>query len=207
MFDAQYLKDRLEKPLPGESAQIKMAHAFRRKLWPAPQDAYYAGVLIHFYPKNQDWHLVLIQRTSGNGHDRHAGQISFPGGRKDVSDADIVACALREGREEVGLQLDPSHYLGQLTPLYIPVSNYLVHPVISWSLFTPSFVAQPSEVHEVLEVPFRHFFGGRNVKHTDILLQQNATIKDVPYFDVEGRVVWGATAMIISELVSLFPGE
>ncbi len=203
MFDAQYVKSRLQKPLPGESAQIMMAHAYRRKLWPTPKDAFHAGVLVHFYPIESEWHTVLIQRTARNSQDRHAGQISFPGGKKDPDDENIIVCALREGKEELGLEIGPQSCLGQLTPLYIPVSNFLVHPIVSWTAERPIFKPQPEEVQGVLEVPIRHFLDSNNIKHTDMLLQQNTTVKDVPYFDVQGNIVWGATAMIISELIAL----
>jgi 8-oxo-dGTP pyrophosphatase MutT (NUDIX family) len=207
MFDVAYLQKRLQQPLPGEQAQLRMAHAFRRKLWPAPQEAFHAGVLICFFPKNDEWHLVLIERSSVNKNDRHAGQISFPGGKKDPSDSDIVACALRECYEEVGVRVDPNNCLGMLTPLYIPVSNFLVHPVIAYHTQIPRFEPQIEEVVNIIELPFSHFFDSNNQKHTDILLGTQVQIKDVPYFDAHGKKIWGATAMILSELMALFELE
>lgn len=204
MFDVEYLQKRLQQPLPGEQAQLRMAHAFRRKLWPAPAEAKDAGVLICFFPKNDEWHLVLIERSSTNINDRHAGQISFPGGKKDLSDRDILDCALRECYEEVGIQIDPKDCLGMLTPLYIPVSNFLVHPVIAYQSQPPRFKPQPEEVVEIIELPFSHFFDSNNLRHTDILLGSQVQINDVPYFDAKGKKIWGATAMILSELMDLF---
>jgi 8-oxo-dGTP pyrophosphatase MutT (NUDIX family) len=204
MFDVAYLQKRLQQPLPGEQAQLQMAHAFRRKPWTAPPEAKDAGVLIFFFPKNDEWHLVLIERSSVNKNDRHAGQISFPGGKKEPSDRDIIACALRECYEEVGLRIEPENCLGMLTPLYIPVSNFLVHPIIAFQPQPPEFTPQLEEVVEIIELPFSHFFDSKNRKHTDLILGSQVQIKDVPYFDANGKKIWGATAMIISELMALF---
>ncbi len=204
MFDVAYLQKRLQQPLPGEQAQLRMAHAFRRKLWPTPPEASEAGVLILFFQKNDEWHIVLIERSSTNKNDRHAGQISFPGGKKDPSDKDILDCALRECYEEVGIRIDPKDCLGMLTPLYIPVSNFLVHPVIAYQSHPPRFKLQPEEVADIIELPFSHFFDSHNLKHTDILVGSQIEIKDVPYFEARGKKIWGATAMILSELLELF---
>jgi 8-oxo-dGTP pyrophosphatase MutT (NUDIX family) len=203
VFDPNRLSARLKEPLPGELAQIEMAHAFRRKLWPAPQTARKAGVMIHFYPLQSSWHMVLIERSSKHSKDRHAGQISFPGGGIDQCDFDIIACAFRETKEEIGVDLDRDRFLGLLTPLYIPVSNYLVHPVISWSPEPLVFIPNTGEVEEVLQVPVSHFFDEANIRHMDMIPGSGMYMKDVPYYDVSGKAIWGATAMIISELVHI----
>lgn len=189
--------------LPGEIAQIRMAHAFRRKLWPAPESAIPAGVLIFIYPKNNEWHLVFIERTSRNPADVHGGQISFPGGKMDPCDENLISCAIREAEEEVGILKDSIQILGQLTPLYIPVSNFLVYPVVGFSEVTPLFSRQEKEVNAVIEMPFHHFTNGHNIKHMDMMFGSGMKMEDVPYFDAHGKVIWGATAMILSELLVL----
>jgi len=186
--------------LPGQPAQLKMAHAFRRRLWPTPDDARQAGVLLLLYPKQSDWYLVFIERTSKNPADVHGGQISFPGGKQEPSDPDIIACALREASEEVGIIAEDVNVFGLLTPLYIPVSNFLVHPVVGKLDYTPTFVPQPSEVQDILELPLMHFLSGENTKQKDILFGSGMKMDDVPYFDAHGKVIWGATAMIMSEI-------
>lgn len=194
------LERRLQQPLPGEPAQIEMAHAFRRKLWPAPPEARDAAVLILCYPRQNDWWTVFIERTSSNDRDRHSGQISFPGGKREPGES-IEACAVREAHEEIAVEPDSVRVIGALTPLYIPVSGFLVHPVVGYTEQPSAFVGQQTEVASILEVPFRHFTLPDNRKHTDMLLGNGMKVKDVPYFDASGRVIWGATAMILSELL------
>jgi 8-oxo-dGTP pyrophosphatase MutT (NUDIX family) len=191
------------KPLPGELAQLKMAHAFRRKLWPPSPAARDAGVLVLLYPRQNEWHIVLIQRSTRFQNDRHSGQISFPGGKKEPSDRDIIDCAFREAEEEIGLQSEGIKVLGSLTPLYVPVSEFLVHPIVAYCDFTPVFIPQESEVAGVLEVPFEFFIHPEKLGRTDLPLSNQMLIKDVPYFDIHGHIVWGATAMILSELLTL----
>lgn len=190
-------------PLPGELAQLKMAHAFRRKLWPAPPEARDAGVLVLLYPRQNEWHIILIERSSRYENDRHSGQISFPGGKKEPTDSDIIDCAFREAEEEIGLQSRGVNVLGQLTPLYVPVSGFLVHPVVAFCDFTPVFLPQETEVAGILEVPFEFFILPEKRGRKDLPLSNQMLIKDVPYFDVHGHIVWGATAMILSELLTL----
>jgi len=192
-----------ENNLPGESAQLRMAHAFRRKPWPAPPSALKAGVMVLFYPKEESWHLVFIERASRNAADVHKGQISFPGGRMDPSDEDLIYCAIRETEEEVGVDRKAINVLGQLTPLYIPVSNFLVHPVVGFTENEPEFRPQVQEVKSILEVPFDHFKESRHIKQMDMMFGSGMVMEEVPYFDAMGNVIWGATAMILSELLAL----
>lgn len=203
MFDVGSFTRKVKSNLPGESAQIKMAHAFRRKLWPAPSDAVKAAVLIILYPKSQKWHTALIKRSSNNTQDKHAGQISFPGGKLEAEDLDLKNCAIRETSEELGLMLDPSQIIAGLSPLYIPVSNFHVHPFVSCIDFTPIFQPCQEEVVQIIEVEIEKLADPKTKKHTDLLIHSGIQIKDVPYFDVDGNIVWGATAMIISELLEI----
>ncbi len=200
----EQLNEKLKQPLPGAEAQYSMAHVARRTHLPAPPGARKAGVLALFYPENGDWNLVFIERTSGNPNDRHSGQISFPGGQYDPADGSLVNTALREAHEEIGVPPEAVSLAGRLTELYIPVSNFLVHPVVGYALVKPAFQPQPEEVASILEAPFSRFLAPETVKLTDITVMQNLTLKDVPYFDVGGKVIWGATAMILGELRALF---
>ncbi len=198
------LTDKLKKPLPGAEAQYQMAHVARRTYVPAPHDARLAGVLVLFYPVGNAWNLVFIERTSGNPNDRHSGQISFPGGQYDPNDGTLEQTALREAHEEIGVPPETVTLAGALTELYIPVSNFLVHPVVGFTGSKPDFVPQADEVAAILESPFDRFLQPDTVKMTDIRVMQNVTLRNVPYFDVSGKVIWGATAMILGELRSLF---
>ena len=200
------LRARLTGPLPGRDAQYKMASLRRLQeleLIPAPPpDARVACVLNLLYWHEGNWHTILIERTA-NPRDRHSGQVSFPGGSWEESDGDLVNVALRETEEEIGVPAGQVEILGQLTNLYIPVSNFLVHPFVGILEGAPGFRPQPGEVEAVLTPALSVFQTPENRKKTDLTLHMGITLKDVPYFDVDGRIVWGATAMILSEFLEL----
>ncbi len=163
-----------------------------------------AGVLILFYPVEQNWHVVFIERNSSNTKDKHRGQISFPGGKIEKEDSTIIDTALREAEEEVGVDASKVRVLGQLTDLYIPVSNFKVFPSVGFVNYQPQFIPETKEVHDIIEVPFRKFLEPSVIKQTSILVSDKVTLNQVPYFDIEGKVIWGATAMIMSELLTVF---
>ncbi len=197
------LEKRLQLPLPGKPAQRKMAHALRQCFQPPPPDAKTACVLALFYPKTTEWHLVLIQRKSGHPNDRHGGQIGFPGGQYEKTDGKLVNGALREAEEEVGVCSKDIKVLGKLTKLYIPVSNFLVYPFVGYIHYTPVFSPQLSEVDAILEIPFVHLQNPNTIQKIDLKISDNIFIKNVPYYDVQKKIVWGATAMILSELLEV----
>lgn len=197
------LEERLHMPLPGRSSQYKMAHVVRHNTPPPPPSAREAGVLALLFPKANDWHLTLILRQNKNPNDRHGGQVSFPGGKRDAVDTDLRATALREAEEEVGVDRQAVRVLGALSDLYIPVSNFLVQPYVGYVDFTPDFTPEPEEVQSVLEVPFGQFLDDGNRRSKDLHLQPKLVLREVPYFDVANQTVWGATAMMISELVDV----
>lgn len=202
----EYLSRRLQQPLPGPSAQYKMASLRRMEelgLLPAPPpDAKVACVLNLLHWQEGRWHTVLIQR-SANPRDRHGGQVSFPGGRYEPSDGSLAEVALRETEEEVGIPASKIRVLGQLTHLYIPVSNFLVHPFVGVLEGLPSFQPQAGEVESILTPALRLFQQAENKKTTDLTIGSGLTLKNVPYFDVDGCMVWGATAMILSEFLEI----
>ena len=180
-----------------------MAHVVRRRVDPPPADARHAGVLALFYPKNSDWHIVLIERASSHADDRHSGQVGFPGGKYEEEDQTLDNTALREAEEEVGVDSSQVELLGKLTDLYIPVSNFLVSPYVGFTTQTPQFQPQLSEVRAVLEVPFERLAHPDTRQKTDLSLSQNIILRNVPYFDVQGKIVWGATAMMLNELLEV----
>ncbi len=192
------LIDELSKELPGEKAQLKMAPAIRDYFKPNIKSRD-AGVLILLYPRNENIHVAFIQRTEYDGP--HSGQISFPGGKSEKSDRDIIETALRESHEEIGIQPLKVKVIGQLTPLHIPVSNFMVYPIIGIYEETPEFKADPNEVKKVLEI-----------KLIDLLNPKNCTTKSFNYGDISfsapiycpyNLTIWGATAMILSEFLEI----
>ena len=157
-----------------------------------------AAVLIHLYPAENDLlHFVLIQRNSYVGV--HSGQISFPGGKPEAEDTNLWDTALRESSEEVGLNGIEIHKLRSLTDIFIPPSNFLVSPFVSYSFEKPEFVRQIKEVDLILEIPVSKLLG-----HEQVLCKNLTTNYmdefEVPCYVFNEKVVWGATAMILSEL-------
>ena len=202
----ELLRKRLAAPLPGRAAQYRMASMHRLEELGynpvPPPDAKVACVLKLLYRRDNAWHTLLIQRTQ-NPRDRHSGQVSFPGGRFEENDGALVNVALREAQEEVGVLPGQVEVLGRLTELYIPVSNFVVHPFVGVLLGSPDFRPQPGEVESILTPALTVFSRPENRKMADLTVGQGIMLKDVPYFDVEGRMVWGATAMILSEFLEL----
>lgn len=206
MFDnfINRVKTRLELPLPGVEAQFRLARAARAMSVEVPDNARIACVLVLFYPVDTIPHLVLIERqSSDNPNDQHAGQISFPGGKSEKSDLSLAATALREAEEEIGVAADSVAIIGRLTELYIPVSNFLVHPFVGYTAAPPGFVLQKEEVHSVLEVPVPLLKDDAIRNITDIRINDGLILKEVPCFEIQDRVVWGATAMMLSELLAI----
>jgi 8-oxo-dGTP pyrophosphatase MutT (NUDIX family) len=198
----QKIQAALQAALPGQEAQFKMAHTFRKEASSiVPTNAKEAAVMLLLFLKNNAWHTVLIQRSAAE-NDQHSGQVSFPGGKKEVSDISHDYCAKRETFEEVGVPSDLIQILGKLTPLYIPVSNFHVFPFVGFVEKEPVWSKQMSEVSEIIQVPITHFLLEEN-KGTTTVNGKGFSLENTPYFNVNGKVVWGATAMILSEFCEI----
>jgi 8-oxo-dGTP pyrophosphatase MutT (NUDIX family) len=195
----------LHDPLPGKDAHFRMAHAVRKAdPTPDPSMTRDAAVLLTLYEKTPgDWHLIFILRNASHEQDKHAGQVGFPGGKKDASDPDLMYTALREAEEEIAIDLSGIDVLGPMTPLYITVSKFLVHPYVAYSWKTPELTRQESEIQDILHIPVSHFFGSEVRQETRIHLAEGIVLNHVPAFIAEGHSIWGATAMILSELLAI----
>lgn len=192
----------LQTPLPGRTAQYRMAPQPRSGAGPDdafPTDARRGGVLVLFYPIHDQPYLPLILRPTYEGV--HSGQVGFPGGGQETGDPDIVATALREAQEEVGIALEPIHVLGQLSPLYVFASNYLVQPTVAWMAHPPQFQIDPREVAELIEMPLIALLDPANYRREQWQLRGRTV--DVPFFYIQNYTIWGATAMMLSELLAL----
>jgi 8-oxo-dGTP pyrophosphatase MutT (NUDIX family) len=193
----------LAGPLPGTDAQRRMAPRWqvgaepmlvRERLRPA------AGLIL-LYPHGDEWHVPLTQR--GTGLRQHRGQISLPGGRMDPGES-AVQTALREAHEEVGVVPDQVEILGQLTPLPISVSEFLLHPVVGVAPARPDFRVAAGEVEQLIELPLSQLRRPDLVKwEVRRRTRPPEVMMDVPYFDVPDHRVWGATAMVLAEFVAL----
>ena len=188
--------------MPGRSAQFKMTSYQGRLDFIIPENAQLAAVLVLFYEENDQIQTVFIERND-HKDDKHSGQISFPGGKKEASDSSMERCALRETYEEIGVGSSNIEVLGRLTSLYIPVSNFHVFPVVGIMHQTPTFTRDTSEVKSIIQVPVKNLLHPEAVKRKNILTHQQRKLLNVPYFDIKGKVIWGATAMILGELVSI----
>lgn len=198
----EMLRRRLSSELPGPQAQIKMAPAraaAAERLKVEGRDCREAGVLALLYPRKDEPHLLLTVRRAHLT--QHAGQISFPGGRRE-SDEALLETALRETQEEVGLDPVQIEVIGALTPLYIPPSDYCVYPFLGFTEAEPDLIPHDLEVERIEHVPLRSFLEKANLREEDWTIRGERL--RVPFFHVEGLTIWGATAMMISEIVALF---
>lgn len=158
------------------------------------------AVLLVFYQGKSDVLFPLIKRPVYQGV--HSGQIALPGGKMDPGDTDIVHTALREAQEEVSVNAERVQIIGKLTDLYIPTSNFLVTPVIGALHEPPKFVPEIREVELILPTPLDFVLHPERRRRTQLKISQEVVL-DTPYFDFHGQVVWGATAMILSEVALL----
>ena len=195
-FVAQ-LKTLLASELPGPKAQYKMAPELRL----GDEHARYknAAVLILLYQKKGQVYTVLMKRPEYTG--AHSNQISFPGGKFEKDDGDLHVTALRETNEELGIDDTRIHVLGELSPLEIPVSGMEVLPVVGYYPDLPQFSPDPSEVQYLIEVSLSYFLQAdtRQESIKTILCK----LVRVPYYNINGNQVWGATAMILSEFLEI----
>ena len=196
------LQHDLQQPLPGRTAQYQMAPQPR----PGAEmdeitnpDARRSSVLLLFYPYADTVYFPLMLRPTYPGV--HSGQVGLPGGGFEEKDGDLIQTALREAHEEIGVDPAQVTVLGQLSTLYIRPSNNLVLPVVGWANERPTFLPDPREVALLIEASLLEFIDPAN-RRTEVWELQNRTA-NVPLFGVQNQVIWGATAMILGELLAL----
>lgn len=190
--------------LPGSEVQLKMSHAHRQMYsleTLKARQAKESAVLILLYEKNNEVHLVLTKRKEYNG--AHSGQISLPGGKKEATDTSLAHTALRETHEEIGIAAQAIAVLGALSYLYIPVSHFVVFPYVAVCHTAPQFTIDTYEVAKIIEVPLRELLDEQNIKSKTINLPQSNTPIETPAFHIQNEVIWGATAMILSEFIAI----
>ncbi|MCG2634733.1 MAG: CoA pyrophosphatase [Gammaproteobacteria bacterium] len=193
-------------PLPGRSAQATMSPrrmaAQQVDRWDPPALHRKAAVLLLLYPGAAGTTIVLIRRPQYEGV--HSGQIALPGGAWETGES-LLQTALREAEEEVGVDPAGLRVLGGLSQLYIPVSNFNIHPFVAVAERQPVFQPDPIEVAEIIQVPLGHLL------HPDSRGESERDLRSwgptlVPHIDAEGHVIWGATAMILAEFLNLLEG-
>jgi len=193
-----YLLEKLSQELPGKAAHLEVSPS--RKLDFDQQvllNSRESGVLILFYLKDNVTYIALMQRTTYDG--AHSGQISFPGGKREGSDRDIIHTALREANEEVGVVIEDIEVIGKLSDVYIPVSNFNVSPIIGFVNYQPHFIIEEREVEELIELKLTDLTSVKELTSSNISLP-NKTVVNAPSFNFNNKIIWGATALILNEL-------
>ncbi len=201
------------KPLPGTRSHLEMASAHRRSslLSPPPETAVNAAVLAVLTPANEgrtplellEWTVLLIRRNTYPGV--HSGQIALPGGKREKGDAGLTDTAYRETLEEVGIEKGDLEMAGPLTSIYVPSSNFVIHPFVAVHKSAKPPRTDPREVIDCKFVPLHVFNPGRAA-----LLEfpaRSGAAAPSPAWRYENYVIWGATAMILSELYRLVDEE
>jgi len=200
---SERLQQRLQQPLPGEAAHRKMASSARTRLGVKPNErTRRSAVLLCFYPYQESIYVPLILRPQYDGV--HAGQMAFPGGRMERFDENLTRTALREAQEEVGIRVSDVTVLGLLTELFIPPSNFYVQPVVGILPYRPDFYPDPREVEDIVEVDLDTLLDETIVGNSKI--EVRGMTVDAPFYQIQGHRVWGATAMMISELLVVLDG-
>lgn len=197
------LENRLRAPLPAGEAHLKMKPilpggvSFRSS---DPSTARKGAVMILLYKRDKQWYFPLIQRPIYDGV--HSGQVAFPGGRYEETDEDLLATALRESQEEIGIETAKVKVIGRLSEFFVAVSNHLILPVVGFYNGRPEFIPEPREVDHVIEVPLSQLLDANLLKEKEITAASGYKLIS-PYFELENKVVWGATAMMLSEFVEI----
>ena len=198
-FDA--INNIVEVELPSTSAHIKMAPLERVKIMKDGFDnfgnARKAAVMMLFYPKNEVAHLLLIIRNSYPGV--HSSQIAFPGGKVEEIDLDLKETALRETYEEIGIHPNNIKVIRDFSKVYIPPSNFLVYPFLGVSSTELEFTLQEDEVAGIVELPLSLLLDDSIIVLKKMKTSYSKSI-EVPVFQIGEHSVWGATAMMLSEL-------
>jgi 8-oxo-dGTP pyrophosphatase MutT (NUDIX family) len=184
-----------------------LAETGATRTWPRADEstARQAAVLVLLYPDEAgEAHILLTERVDRGGH--HSGEVSFPGGRAEPDDADVTATALREAAEEVGLDVDEAgvRVLGAWPPLWIPVSDYAVTPVLATAERRPSFTLQRSEVARIVEAPVRAILPDAELSYHERDIR-GWTVRYAAY-PIDGLAVWGMTARVLGRLGAVLGG-
>jgi len=194
----------LKERLPGPAAHDLMYPTHRDSSFRLPEfvdPPVKSAVLLLFYQDEAgDIKFPLIQRPNYNG--AHSGQISLPGGKYEDKDQTLIQTALRETHEEIGIDPATVEVVGCLTDLHITVSNYLVTPVIGFTEKKPDYIIDPKEVDAVIEADLAVLLDPSCRKHGTVIAGGKFKIQ-APYFEIEQKIVWGATAMMLNELCML----
>ena len=199
----EHLKQDLSATLPGVEAHLRLAPEIRiqdLKKGDTAHDAMQSAVLILLYPVDGRLKTVVILRNEYNG--MHSGQISLPGGKAEDSDIDFEFTALREAREEIGIDTSKVKIIGQLSRFYVRPSNFIVYPFVGFCRERPIFLPDPVEVQRIIEIDIFDEISYDKMISKKLTFKNHASVT-APGFLVGGEFMWGATAMMFSELIQV----
>jgi len=199
------IKLRLADPLPGIDSHLKMAPKNRAEELLTKKDEIHdakkSAVMILFFHDDNGLKMIVIRRSIYVGI--HSGQIAFPGGRYEDEDGSVQITALREIEEEIGIVRDKIEVLGRLSDIYVPPSNFLISVFVGYLSEKPQYKIEEREVAEIIEIPFAEFLKQDVIKLKDFYVNSEKVVTNAPYFDITNAEIWGASAMVISELLSV----
>jgi 8-oxo-dGTP pyrophosphatase MutT (NUDIX family) len=200
-----HLKEALQDELPGFLAHQKMLPPGRAlKAGPdGSSSTKMSSVLVLLFPDGERVFTCLMKRPSTMKH--HPGQISFPGGKVEKDDLSAEMTALREAQEEVGIDSSKIQVIGKLSDLYVEVSRFTIQPFLAWTDFKPDFKPEAGEVEELILFPVSDFIFEETILETEI--QTSIGLLTVKYFPCSEGKIWGATAMILSELIEILRNQ
>ena len=191
------ISEALTHQLPGRSAHLRMVPAGRSLSIPeGSKNIKKSAVLMLLYLHEDQLYFCLTKRNHSLKH--HPGQISFPGGRCETNETNPLSTALRETEEEIGVKPIDVNILGKLSELYIPVSNFIIHPYIGWISKKPTFNINTYEVDELITLPLHSILDEENKKTMPV--ETSIGSLNVPCYYINGKLIWGATSMMIAEL-------
>ncbi len=201
VFSKQALTDILKQPLPGMAAHKGMwveDETSRFEAHNMVDRAKRSAVTLLLYPVQDDMHFLLMQRVSSKGV--HSGQISLPGGKQEPSE-NLLQTAMRELQEETNIHLESEDYIGRLSPLYVPPSNFLIYPYVAYLPQKPQWEANPQEVDMLFSASLHTFLQPDTCTSfvAKAYVHKQLVEAEVPAFCLNNKMVWGATAMILNE--------
>ncbi|MEZ5047360.1 MAG: CoA pyrophosphatase [Chitinophagaceae bacterium] len=205
MLQKDQIKTLFKQTLPGTKAHERMAPPGRNVHEAIPSHGRWSAVMILLFLKNNEWHTVFIKRT----HDgkSHSGQIAFPGGKKEPFDSELKDTALRECEEEIGIGAQEIEIVGQLSNIYIPPSNFIVSPFVGIVHTIDHHQISTKEVEALLSVPLSQLFCNQSKQHSQVVSSHSLIVHETPAYVLrDNTIIWGATAMMVSELEYLWQG-